>query len=489
MDNYEKCLIGTLIQDPKSIYEAYHIQPEDFQIQQHQLIWSTLQDLVDKKALSERSLIEALRSQNQLDTIGTTDAKGESYISELVNLADSTAIKEYAKQVVDASTKRKLQMYGAMLTAAARNGKEAEEIIEDHVKLILQLRREGVKNVHPIGELLPQFDERMMDIRNHKISPFWRPNVHAIADVLGHMTDVDFQIVVGTPGTGKSSYLRYEGVQTAKLNQPVITITLENSEEECLSWAIAMVAKVNHYHVIDTTKASNKEMERIKNAMDEVSKFPWFVAEMASASYTDLAATVRRALLTQKASLIQIDGMYLLQGRTDSQYETISTNAQNLRSLAQELHIPIQATTQYSRQVKHKKEPTLADLLYAGENPARQVLGLIKQEMDNRTAAAFPENKDHNGHIIHRGDGEYDTVVVRAKILKNTNGPIGKSEEIAWIKPYNLYNTLGEDWKPSLPSAPKDIPEDVATRVATYPEQRRFTPDPKPQKKEKKSRY
>lgn len=482
---WEQCLIGTVIEDPKAIYEAYTVSPQDFVMANHDLIWKVVMELYSRGTLSQRSVIELLREQGDLDSIGD-ELIGEEYINMLVSMSDVLGVKEYANQIIDKSSKKRLEELGALLIRNVNNGKSAKEIVEEHVKEILKLRREGVKNPRAVGELIPGFDEKALDIKDGKVSPFWIPNIDAIKSVIRHMSDVDFQIIVGETGSGKSSMLRFEGLQTALENRKgVLTLTLENSEEECLTWGIAMLSGIDHLKVIDPTIQSEEDEHNIEEAKQLISTIPWYVLEMGIAQFENVAGSIRKFLLSHpEIELIQVDGMYLMRGKSDSRYEVISANAQGLRSLAQELHKPIQGTTQFNRGVKEKKEPELDDLLYAGEMPARQILSITRDEMKPNTAATFTEN-NVDGIILH-GD-RAEACLVTCNVLKNTSGKIGKTDPIKWIKATNTYTSLERNYgSRDYLNSPEKIAENEAI-TSTY--QRTFTQAPKPEKKEKKPKW
>ncbi len=62
MNNWEKCLIGTVLSDPPSIHEVPDITPQDFESQQHQILWKHIILLAARDALTPRGLIESLRT-------------------------------------------------------------------------------------------------------------------------------------------------------------------------------------------------------------------------------------------------------------------------------------------------------------------------------------------------------------------------------------------------------------------------------------------
>jgi replicative DNA helicase len=458
---WEKALIGTVIADPSIALEVLDITSQDFLTNQHKIIWSAIQELVAVNGLSKRSLIESLRQTGELDSIGTDKARGENYIEELVSLSDGRGIKKFAHEVMESSDKWRLEKLGQLLILEARDGKTSREIIEDHIKELLKIQRVGVSDPRPIGSLIPGFDERIMNVREGKIKHL-RPPIQNVRDVVGVITDVDFQIIVGKSGNGKSSMLRADGLELAMEGYPVLTLSLENSREETLGWAISHIAQINNTKIINPRLLSNKDLEKIDEAKEKISKIPWYVVEIGSATLVDLTAIVHRLKVRKSLALIQVDGMYLIKGSGED-YSRISNNAQGLRSLAQDLHTPVQATTQFTKKGKFKDEPTMDDLLYAGENPARQIISINNKKISRTQLESFPENWEEGKPIQNR---DMDAVVVYVDVLKNTNGRTGKSKDIKWIKPTNTFQSLQADWINSVSDKRKEMIENYKK---TYP--------------------
>jgi replicative DNA helicase len=482
--SFEQALIGTVLSEPDAYLDVYDVIPTDFADQSHNTIWKYVTKLFEKGALSEKTVTETLRADDMLDSLGDT-IRGEEYIQFLVTQADTTGVKEFGFQVMEASVKRELEKVGRLLAIAAGQEGESAEIIEDHVKQILLLRRANQKDPIAVGELLPGFDEKLINIKTGKIEPYWYPPVQAIRDVLYHMSDVDFQVLVGQPAKGKSSLLRFDAISTALNGEKVLTLTLENSEEECLSWGMAQLSGVNHYHVVDPKKITNKEQEYFEEARERIQQIPWFVQEVGMVNISELIAKIRRFKLQHPdLKLIQIDGLYLVSGKSDSVYESISDTTQKLRSLAQDLHVPIQGTTQFNRGVKNKNEPTLDDLLYAGENPARQVCAIMNPPLDPHIAALFPENKDKEGKLM--AGNVLNAVVMKVKVLKNTSGQTGTTGDIKWIKPTQTFQSLQHDWKGDVKPMKTQPKEDFQAGMEQKPYGH---PKPTPKKKKVKYKY
>lgn len=445
---WEQGLIGTLIVDQETVGEFLDVAPADLAAQQHRQIYIQAVHLAKNKGLSAKTLIGVLDTTGVLENIGDeSGCRGADYIYKLSSMGDPLTAGEFRKQVLNESDLRKLQELGSYLLSAARTGaKTAQELLQEHVQSILKVQR-NTREPRLIGSLIPAFDQREHKILSGDSIPFWEPPIGAIREVLPHLEDVDFMLIAGQPGTGKSSLVRALGLMTAQRGKAVLAMPFENSEEEYLSWAIAQIARVDHYHVVDPRKKNEDEERKVASAKQQLETLPYYIYGMGIANINELVASIKSFIVKHpETGLIIVDGIYLIGGK-DSAYENISNNTQVLRSLAQDLHIPVIGTTQFKRLQKEggKKKAELDSLLYAGENASRIVLAIEKKELTPGEIKLFAENKGPDGRWMLTEN--LNTVVVQAHVLKNTNGRTGWSGEMAWRKPFNCFDSLPRDWR------------------------------------------
>lgn len=472
---FEKALIGTVLTDQKSFAEVLDIRPQDLEVQQHQEIWKHIMDLAPRGTLSHRSITEAMRVTGNLDSLGGEKTRGEEYLGELETLADVTGLTEFARQVREASAKRRLERMGILLAQSARNGKTAQEIVEGHIQSVLEIKTAGYRKPLLIGSNVEEAREHIHKVRTGELPDPLAPNIAAFKALIPGYNSVDFAIFAATPGSGKSSLFRSEGHDYAEAGKRVLMFTYENTVDECQTWTVAKITGINHTKILFPKLLSEKEAEIVDKAWDKLKDYQWLIEEMHGDPLVTLAATARRELLRGPLDLIMIDGMYLMGGNSDSKYQIISDNTQGLRSLAQEFHVPIIATTQFNRGVNHKNEPDQDDLLYAGENPARIIVSIVARKITADDAAKFRENWVDNRLQLGKN---MNAIIVQGYVLKHTNGKIGNTDDIKWTKYNNRFETLVYDWDKK---EKKQAVKEEAKRIAkTYPTRRRFTPKPKP---------
>lgn len=447
--NWEQIVLGTVISDQQSYYETHSLNTSDFQSRTHGQIWQVASDLAEKSALSPNSLIEGLRDANILESVGDGTYNGEEYIRYLEKKADGVAFPEAVKTVLDDSDKRYIGKIAQTLYANTKNGHRPDEIIDEHMAELLKIRRARSKEPVLVGRSVSLLKDETAKKRMKLIKPRWEFPILAFANKIPGLLDADFVVVVAPTGSGKSSFMRNVAWQTAKKGKNILTFNYENTAFECMTWAIAQETGIDHKHIIWPHLASAWEYDKIQETWDKLEGVPWKIIEMAGDPINTIRRMARVELMKGKLDLIQIDGAYLIGGKSDSTYDLISSNMQALRSLAQELHVPIMATTQFNRGGSAKASPDETDLLYAGENPARIITSIRRKDMTDNEIRMFDENIDENGKLLR--DRATRTVIINGFVVKQTNGETGSTIDMAWTKYNQRFNTLQDDWEPPQP--------------------------------------
>lgn len=477
---WEQSLIGTVLIEPKLYAEVSALQPEDFSQPQHVSMWQIISDLSQKKTLTVRTLIESIRAKGDLEELGFGDHRGDAYIAYLISMADPGSIEEFLFQVSDASTKRKLVVAGSKLMRSASNGRVSDDIIQGHMQDLINIDRKSNNIPQHVKYLIPDFQEKM-ELMISGEDVHWVPPLLALKNLIGYLSQSDFVLVTADPGSGKTSLMRYLAYETARRGNPVGIITLENSTRETISWFTSMESKIPNHKINHPKKLTSEEKEIIAKAQERIADMPIYVEQMNFANLGEVAAAARRFCLRYEPRLIIVDGVYLIQGSSkDNKYADISEITQGLRSLAQEVNVPIIGTTQMSREGRRRPDPSMNDLLYAGENAARQVWTIRKSEMSSWEASRFEENKDEDGRV--RLKENMPVSILKIHVIKNTNGPTGVTDEFAWNKPLNIFFDLQKDWRgPTI----NHVANERLEERAKAPLQNTFNPKPKPVKEKR----
>ena len=136
---------------------------------------------------------------------------------------------------------------------------------------------------------------------------------------------------------------------------------------------------------------TNEEFTRLVQASQALHQVPLFIDDTPALTVSALRTRARRLKRQHKLGLIVVDYLQLISGsagsRNDGRVQEVSEITRGLKTLAKELHVPVVALSQLSRQVENRedKRPQLADLRESGsiEQDADVVMFIYRDEVYN----------------------------------------------------------------------------------------------------------
>jgi replicative DNA helicase len=181
-------------------------------------------------------------------------------------------------------------------------------------------------------------------------------------------------------------------------------------------------------HKVRTGFIDKKDWTPLTNAASVLSNAPIFIDDSPAISVLEMKARSRRLQSERGLSLVIVDYLQLMPGRTGrSEYrqQDISEITRSLKSMAKELKVPVIAISQLSRETEKRtsKRPQLSDLRESGA---------IEQDAD---LVAFIYREDY-----------YDAKsalpgVTEIIIGKQRNGPTG-SVKLKFLNEYTSFENL-----------------------------------------------
>jgi replicative DNA helicase len=447
---WEKAVIGTVLVDPEAMEVASDLEPVDFS-RSHKMIWHAVLGLHHRNSLELRALIEELRANDDLNfvgsDIGNPEITGENYIADLTTY-QGTQIEEYCKQVIDSSTRRQLREMSALTAADALTSNDPiEDLLDEAERRLMALRRTRNVSGVSLGTILQALMPNIDGVRAGEIEPAWVPDLLAVKDIVQFVDQSDFVIVAGRPGDGKSSYMRYEAYHTVMKGAPILTFNLENTEVEYGRWAIALHTGIDGKKIRSPKLLSNRELERVKIAAEELAALPWEIVTLGSPSVADMERIARAKMRMLNPVMIQVDYLQLVNNGIQKKVNDVSLTSQTLRAwaMANRFNIPVMAASQLSRGIEGRgplAEPQLSDLRDSGSIEQDGTIIIFPRGLwTNPTPTElrrFNDNVDHDDNLYP----VWRAVPVRFYVKKNRNGPVGISDVVKWSKYTGNYQTL-----------------------------------------------
>jgi replicative DNA helicase len=258
---------------------------------------------------------------------------------------------------------------------------------------------------------------------------------------MGGLQPSDLIIVAGRPSMGKTalatniayhvaqSYRRDPDSQAALDGAVVGFFSLEMSAEQLATRIISEQAYIPSER-IRRGRIESEEFDRIVEVSQELQNLPLYIDQTGGITVAQLAARARRLKRQRDVGLIVVDYLQLLSGSTrraaEGRVQEVSEITTGLKALAKELHVPVLALSQLSRQVEQRedKRPQLADLRESGsiEQDADVVLFVFREEYYVERRQPRENTEEHK-----QWQQEMDLVTGKAEVIigKQRHGPTG----------------------------------------------------------------
>jgi replicative DNA helicase len=258
---------------------------------------------------------------------------------------------------------------------------------------------------------------------------------------MGGLQPSDLIIVAGRPSMGKTALATNIAYHVARNYRPdtdsenaldgavVGFFSLEMSAEQLATRIISEQAHIPSER-IRRGRIESDEFDRIVEVSQELQSLPLYIDQTGGITVAQLAARARRLKRQRNIGLIVIDYLQLLSGSSkraaEGRVQEVSEITTGLKALAKELHVPILALSQLSRQVENRedKRPQLADLRESGsiEQDADVVLFVFREEYYVERRQPRENTEEHV-----KWQTEMEMVTGKADLIigKQRHGPTG----------------------------------------------------------------
>ncbi|HYB06159.1 MAG TPA: replicative DNA helicase [Methyloceanibacter sp.] len=364
--------------------------------------------------------------------------------------ANATTIinaEDYGRTIYDLAQRRQLIEIGeAMVNTAYDSPIDAPPAvqIEDTEQKLFELAESG-----KYGSGFEPFTSALTDAIDMAANAYRRDGglsglATGFSDLdrrMGGLQPSDLIILAGRPSMGKTalatniayhvaqSYRRDPDSDVALDGAVVGFFSLEMSAEQLATRIISEQSEIPS-EKIRRGRIDSNEFDRIVEISQQLQFLPLYIDQTGGITVAQLAARARRLKRQRDIGLIVVDYLQLLSGSSkraaEGRVQEVSEITTALKTLAKELHIPVLALSQLSRQVEQRedKRPQLADLRESGsiEQDADVVLFVFREEyyLERREP-----NLNTDDHAKWRSQMNAVTGQAEVIIGKQRHGPTG----------------------------------------------------------------
>lgn len=429
----EQSVLGAILIENDALYNAVEILGvDDFYKEAHRRIFLAMIDLSEKnEAIDLVTITEYLKKKNDLDIAG-----GATYISQLSNAVPTAANIRYHARIVHekAILRNLIHTATEIVTRGYEDTRDVEELLDYAENSIFNISEKKIKpSFTAVKEIIKNSFEAIERLSEKKERVTGAPTGFLDLDLMtSGFQPADLIIVAGRPSMGKTAFClsiaQHVGIEKGA---PVAIFSLEMAKEQLVIRMLCSESRVDS-HKLRSGFLSKSDWPRLTTAAGRLSEAPIFIDDSAGTSVLEMKAKARRLKAEHGLSLIVVDYLQLMSGRSDkrrggsdNREQEISEISRSLKALAKELSVPVIALSQLNRAVesRHDKRPMLADLRESGaiEQDADVILFIYRDEVYKQTE----ENKGLAEIIIG----------------KQRNGPVG-TVKLAFINSYTRFENL-----------------------------------------------
>jgi len=472
----EQALLGAILVNNEALGKVQDfLRAEHFFAPVHGRIFDAITRLVDRNQLADPVKLKPyFDDDEELAEVGKA--------AYLVRLAASAATvlnaEDYGRTIYDLATRRSLIAIGEDVVIRAYDApidEEATDQIADAEKQLFDLAESGTADsgTQPFSRALRTAVSSIKDAFQDPDSlSGLTTGLTRLNEQIGGLHNSDLIILAGRPAMGKTALAtniaynaakRYlddkiagEDLERSK-GAPVCFFSLEMSADQLAARILSDIAN-RHYDGVDSIqshemrqgKLTDDKFEAIVRAANELEDLPLFIDDTPALTVAGLRTRARRMKRQQGLGLIIVDYLQLLRGSARASNENrvneISEITRGLKGLAKELHVPVIALSQLSRNVEQRenKRPLLSDLRESGsiEQDADMVMFVFREEYYKEKEA--PGESDIEKYAQWQQD--MASLYGKAELIigKQRHGPVG-TIKLAFEKSVTRFSDLVED--------------------------------------------
>lgn len=378
----EQSVIGGLLLDNQAYDSISFIEPWHFFNGANRTIYTAI-----SKMANQARPIDVVTVTEELGDL-SIETGGIAYLAHLAQNTPSAAnIKRYAEIVKDKAMLRSLLEASNNISKIAYSQEcdISEKINRAQAEVLSLSEKSSTRAPRHVGEVLLHAAEAIDRRSTVKIDGLLT-GCRDLDEKLGGLKNGELVIIAARPAMGKSTLAVQIAEHNASQGKTALVLSQEMSYQQLGDRLIASAGRID-LHAITNGKLSEENWERISAAIGKLHGIPLYIDDQAALTIADVASKARMLKRKHGLSILVVDYLQLMSGSSENRNTAIEEISRGLKTLAKELHIPVVALSQLSRECEKRtnKRPMLSDLRDSGaiEQDADVVLFIYRDEVYN----------------------------------------------------------------------------------------------------------
>lgn len=426
----ERAVLGAiLIHNSAYLDVVTHLSARMFFRDAHRRIFEAMVTVIDdrKQEVDFVTVKAELERRGEIDEVG-----GPAYIAALTDgLPHSTNVAHYATIIREHDQLRSLIYAGNALVASAYEAVESPTtLLQKTDRALLELQqggdRTGLIGMTP-GAIYDDLEQRVATKGVLRGIDTGFPSING--ETMGWQGG-DLVIIAARPSIGKTTFVVNSAVAAARTGKHTAIFSFEMRRIQIEYRMLSSLARVPLRKLL-TGYIADGEYPALSDAFTAIDQLPLYISDRAGQSVADVRLACRRLRNETQLDLVVIDYVQLMPGSLDrrgaSRNDEITDISRRLKTLADELAVPILLLSQLNRGAEGRLDPRpkLSDLRESGA---------LEQDAD---LVCFLHRKNHR-------EGGVTNFIIE----KQRNGPTG-TVNLTLDKDITLFTDGGEERAPT----------------------------------------
>ena len=388
----ERSVLGALLLHADAVADVSFLQPEDFYLHRHQLIFGAV-----LSCYNTRNTTDPIAVEEDLSRKGVLqEAGGREILLDLMESVVSAAGVVYHAEIVREKSvlRRLLGTCHEIARMSYENQMEAKDLLDEAERQIMEIARvDKSGETQSIGDVLQRTIDRIERLRERdgRITGLGT-DFYDLDDMTGGLQPGELIIVAARPSMGKTTFTLNLTERVASTGNGIAFFSLEMSAQQVVQNMLCCRAQIDG-QAMRKGRITDLQYKRMVEEADRLYQQPIFIDDTPGLTITQLRAKCRRLKQKHNIQMIAIDYLQLMSGgaRVESRQQEISAISRGLKGIARELEVPVIALSQLNRDVENRDDhrPRMSDLRESGaiEQDADVIMLLHRDEYYKPTEA------------------------------------------------------------------------------------------------------
>jgi replicative DNA helicase len=382
----ERAVLAAVLLDHESLYKVQDkLRAGSFDLPRHRILYDAICALVEThQAISLITLRNLLEQRGELEAAG-----GVGFLSAVADsVATAAHIEHHARIVREKAIGRALIRTCEALASRGYEGAHSmSELLDEAERQILQIAAGHADSGFTTmkQEMSAAFDY-IEKVQSGAITGA-RTGFEEFDRLTGGLDAGELIVLAARPSMGKTALALNMARNHAVADGGCVAFfSLEMTKRELVMRLLLGEAR------IDSSRFRNgmlgeRDFRQLTRAATQLESQKLFFDDSMAVTVSDIAAKARRLHREQKLSLIVLDYIQLVQGRSSEERreQQVADISRSLKLLAKDLGVPVLALSQLNRgpEARTDKRPMLADLRESGaiEQDADKVLFIYRDDV------------------------------------------------------------------------------------------------------------